>query len=348
MEQLRQMREIEKEYKNYYLSTGFQTSEEALDMKELTEKFSGLSQEYRHLFPGVFSDALMEDDYFQEQQDISVIQHYRYLPAVYHEHDFFELACVLSGSVINFIGKQKFELYPGDVFILTPHSQHAVCTYYDDTVMINILIRSSTFEQHFLKILPDNELLFDFFIKTLYGTSDTPYLLFKTGDDPALTSYILQLIHEYRRNKRYKNTLLSSLLSIFFVTLLRNHEKDVIIPIVKSSVMNENLIFILQYMQKHYTTITLSHLAEFFNYSERQIQRIITTATGLSFSENIKKLRMNHAADLLKKTNLSVREIAELTGYYDASNFRHLFKEYFGETPKHYRNKISGSTLGEA
>ena len=341
MKQLQKMRETELEFKNFFLATGFSTAENALGMDELVDKMTSFSVKYAHLFPGVFSDALIEDEYFQEQQDISVVQHYRYIPAVYHEHDFFELACVLSGSVTNYIGNHKFELTQGDVFILPPHLRHAVCTYQDDTVMVNILIRASTFEQHFLKILPDNELLFDFFMKTLYGNSETPYLLFKTGNDPLLTSYILQLIHEYRRNKRYKNTLLSSLLSIFFVTLLRNHEKDVVIPTVKPSVMNENMIFILQYMQKHYATITLSHLAEFFNYSERQIQRIITTATGLSFSENIKKMRMNHAAELLRKTNLTVSEIAEMSGYYDASNFRHLFKEYFGKTPQQYREDMN-------
>jgi len=101
--------------------------------------------------------------------------------------------------------------------------------------------------------------------------------------------------------------------------------------------MNENVIFILQYMQKHYTTITLSHLADFFNYSERQMQRIITTVTGLSFSENIKKMRMTHAAGLLTNTNLTVQEIAEMSGYYDASSFRHLFKRFYGQTPQQYR-----------
>lgn len=336
MEQLWNMRDIELDYKDFFLHTGFQTTDHALCVEELQEK---LAHGYQHLFLGDFYDALMEDDFFQQQQDISAIQHFRYMPATWHEHDFFELACVLSGSFTNFIGSQKLTLYPGDIFILTPHAKHAVCAYADDAVMVNLLIRSSTFEQHFFKILPDNGLLYDFFVKTLYGSSDAPYLLFKAGNDTALFSYVRQIFYEFRRNKRYKSTMLSSLLAIFFVTLLRNHEKDVIVPSVKPSAMNENVIFILQYMQKHYTTLTLSHLAEFFNYSERQMQRIITAVTGLSFSENIKKMRMNHAAELLEKTNLTVQKIAEMNGYYDAGSFRHLFKKFYNLTPQQYRDR---------
>ena len=339
MEELLKMRKIEQDYKNYYMESGLRTEEQAISITELRKIFAEGNARYRHLFREDFFGSLMEDAFFPKKQDISVIQHFRYMPATFHQHDFFELACVLSGSFINFIENQKIRLYPGDIFILSPHTRHAVCAYQDDAVMVNILIRSSTFEQHFLKILPDNGLLYDFFVRTLYDSPNAPYLLFKTGKDSALSSYILQIIREFQRNRRYKSTMLSSLLAIFFVTLLRNHEKDVVVPSIKPAVMSENVIFILQYMQKHFTTITLSHLAEFFNYSDRQMQRIIKTVTGLSFSENIKKMRMNYAAELLSKTHLTVQEIAEMSGYCDVRSFRQLFKSFYGRTPQQYREQ---------
>ena len=130
---------------------------------------------------------------------------------------------------------------------------------------------------------------------------------------------------------------MKAFVALFLVTLLRNHEANVIIPGIAPSLMNENTIYILQYMQMHYTTITLSELAQFFNYSERQIQRIITATTGMSFSDNIKRMRMNRASELLKDSTMTISEIAESLGYYDASNFRHIFKNYYGMTPQQYR-----------
>ena len=76
-------------------------------------------------------------------------------------------------------------------------------------------------------------------------------------------------------------------------------------------------------MQRNIASITLEHLAEFFNYSERQMQRIIFAATGMSFEENVEKIRMQRAADLLKNTELTVSKIADYLGYYDTSSFRH-------------------------
>ncbi|MCR5101867.1 MAG: helix-turn-helix transcriptional regulator [Butyrivibrio sp.] len=131
--------------------------------------------------------------------------------------------------------------------------------------------------------------------------------------------------------------MLSALLSVFFVELLRFHEKDLEIPSMSRMALSDNIVFILEYMQKNYTTITLSHLSTFFNYSERQMQRIIESATGTSFSNNIKKLRMNKAAELLTTTNMTVSEIADSLGFYDCSSFRQSFKKYYGCSPRKFK-----------
>lgn len=133
--------------------------------------------------------------------------------------------------------------------------------------------------------------------------------------------------------------MLSSLVSVFFVQLLRKHEKDVVIPSMHASAINETTIFIIEYMQKNYATLTLSHLAAFFNCSIRQMQRILTTATGMTFSENIRRLRMAHASDLLTDSQLTIQKIADVLGYYDVSNFRKVFRNTYVMTPQEYREK---------
>lgn len=341
MEKIRKMRQIELDYKDFYLNSGHNLSDRPLQLEEFHQIIQSSDPRYHHLYLGDFATVLEEDSFFQNYQDITATQHYRYMPATFHEHDFFEVACVLSGSFHNYMGNQNLLMHAGDIMIMAPHTTHAVCSYQDDGIMINILIRSSTFNQHFMNVLPDNDLLQSFFAKTLYKPSDTPWLLFKTGEDSELIRCILDLTYEFSRNKLYKNTMLTALASIFLVTLLRKHEKDVIIPSIHPSIMNETVIFILQYMQKNYSTITLSHLASFFNYSERQMQRIISSATGCSFSENIKKLRMKHALTMLKDPGMSISDIAAALGYYDASNFRHVFKNYYNMTPQECRESLS-------
>lgn len=340
------LRQIERDFKKFYEVSGFCTREHAISDRD----FGKLVEQEYPAFQRLnlwnitqaddtftYEKALMEDSFFQNRLDISAVENARYMPAVLHRHQFFEMAFLLSGSATNFTGNQAMELKTGDVLIMPPGSVHGICTYQDDGILINILMRATTFEQHFLNLLPDDDLLRDFFSQALYRTSDTPFLLFHTGNDTTLRKLILGILMEFGRNNRYKNTMLSSMLSMFFVNLMRDHEKDVVIPTWNPSVMNENTIFIIEYMQKNYARITLKHLAEFFHYSERQMQRIIHTATGFSFGENIRYLRMKHGKEMLRETNLSVQEIADILGYYDAGSFRHAFRASEGMTPQMYR-----------
>ncbi|MCD8147993.1 MAG: helix-turn-helix domain-containing protein [Clostridiales bacterium] len=46
---------------------------------------------------------------------------------------------------------------------------------------------------------------------------------------------------------------------------------------------------------------------------------------------------MQKAAHLLKDTSMTVTEISFALGYYDASNFRRVFKNQYHVTPQEYR-----------
>ncbi len=111
--------------------------------------------------------------------------------------------------------------------------------------------------------------------------------------------------------------------------------------------MNQETIFILEYMQSNISTITLAHLAQFFHYSERQMQRLIQSATGMSFGENVRRLRMHRAQELLLNPGLRISDIAAHLGYTDVSSFRQAFRRAFGMTPQEYSQRGARETGGE-
>ena len=346
MDYLHPLRTEELSFKNFYESTGFKTTDQPLTLEAFTKLVGDAEPEFRSLDKspyGSYDRSLSELNFFSEQENVTAIQHLRYMPAVYHSSEFFELECVLKGQISCYIGNQKLILGAGDVLILAPGTNHAACVYDDNGIMANILVRKKTFEEHFMGVLPGNDILKGIFENALYESISMPYLLFQTREPDFLKEQLLPLLRECRHNSRYRNTMLIAQLSLFFVVLLRRHEKNVIIPTVNESVMNEETIFMLEYMQNNMATITLSHLASFFNYSERQVQRIIHTATGMSFVDNIKKLRMQKAAKLLLETNAKMSDIAEELGYYDVSSFRHAFRQFYGLSPKDYRDSGSGT-----
>lgn len=87
--------------------------------------------------------------------------------------------------------------------------------------------------------------------------------------------------------KRYRKQMVNTLLSLFFINLFRRHEQHIEFSNIHLNSADENLMYILRYMQANFKTVSLKELSNLFNYSERQPQRIIQSATGHTFIENI-------------------------------------------------------------
>lgn len=284
-------------------------------------------------------EHLVEKSFFSEEQDIELYRHMRYLPCNWHSHDFLEIVCIVQGECTHYIAEQELNMQEGDICIVAPDTKHAISVFHDDSIILNILIRVSTFETSFFGTLIDNNVLSRFFNRMLYDSPMYPYLYFQTGHDQRLFNFIGYAYEEAGRERQYKRQMMNAIITGMFAMLLRNHGANVIASGLESLDKDKNLFYILKYMQEHYETVTLQEMAEFFNYSERQIQRLITNATGISFRYNILRLKMNQAGRLLAHSDLPVAEIAESIGYTDTRNFRKIFKKYYGVTPTEYREK---------
>lgn len=281
---------------------------------------------------------LSEDAFIRRDEDVALFSHLAILPPVWHSHDFFEISCVKSGVFQNFYGGQRFVTTQGNLLIVSPGTEHAVCTEQSDAQMTNILVRRSTFREHFFGILPEDDILHTFFARALDGREPSQVLLFSAGQDPQLFRILSYLEKECSGHMRYREAMIRSLLVSFFAFLLRNHEMDVSSPGARTSYVSRDTVFLLEYMKHNFRNLSLSSLAGFFHYSERQTERILLGATGMGFVDNLREIRISEAEKLLLNTDLSVAEIAEQTGFCDASHLRKAFRRQTGMTPSAFRS----------
>ena len=84
--------------------------------------------------------------------------------------------------------------------------------------------------------------------------------------------------------------------------------------------------------------ISLSDAAKLSFMSESTFSRVFKEASGLNFSEMIRKLRIEHGCKLLTSTDLSIALIAKDCGYTNLSNFNRQFLREIGTTPRDFRN----------
>ncbi|MFA6783893.1 MAG: helix-turn-helix transcriptional regulator, partial [Sphaerochaeta sp.] len=60
---------------------------------------------------------------------------------------------------------------------------------------------------------------------------------------------------------------------------------------------------------------------------------------GATFVEYLTNVRMEKAKQLLSEGTLSVKEIAETTGFLDGNYFSRVFRNYYGKTPSSFREE---------
>ena len=93
-----------------------------------------------------------------------------------------------------------------------------------------------------------------------------------------------------------------------------------------------------QYIQNHYTEgITLEEVSAIAGFSASYFSGLLKKEMGIGFSEYLIQLRMEKAKELLKGTNINIKDICSQVGYSDLKHFNTVFKKYTGIKPGEYR-----------
>jgi AraC-like DNA-binding protein/mannose-6-phosphate isomerase-like protein (cupin superfamily) len=345
IEALRPLTGVEKAFRFLHLS-GLSSAHLEEAPPEICDILNGHPSdefEYRRITEKVNAGSVLDEDlYFEEGADISMNLHPRYMPALPHAHHFFELQYVLAGSFSQNIGDSSLALGAGDVCFIAPGTEHTLLVFDEDTLLVNILIRKDTFRSTFINLLKTNDIISDFFTRILYCGSYYPFMLCRACGEEELASVVLSMMAVSHDDHKYKDRLLRAMLEEFFIYLLRDHEYDFVTATASARGRDpKNVVAILSYMQQNFRTVTLSGTARFFNYDEAHLSRMIKAYTGSRFSQIVKTIKLQYAADLLTGSVMSLSEIIADTGYEDKSYFYRAFREKFGTTPAEYRRRAA-------
>ena len=86
--------------------------------------------------------------------------------------------------------------------------------------------------------------------------------------------------------------------------------------------------------------LSLSVLADTLNINASYLSTLFRKETGQTVTEYVNEIRMQNGANLLKTTQLQVQSIAQHCGISDVNYFSKRFKQYYGITPKQYRQEM--------
>ena len=98
----------------------------------------------------------------------------------------------------------------------------------------------------------------------------------------------------------------------------------------QQKIVNDTIYFLENHFKEE---ITLEQLAQAQFVSPTYLSRLFKEIVGESPINYLIKLRLKEAKHLLKTTPLTIKQIAQATGYQDAYHFSKSFKKQFGIAP---------------
>lgn len=243
----------------------------------------------------------------------------------YHQHDYLELAFIMSGKGKYRIDDVIYDVEEGDLLVLNPGSYHQGLVSNKDTPTTEFFIGASDF--CFEGMLPNH-----------LSLNSLP--IYKTGTE--LRQKLLRLCTSMSAEndicKVGRYYMMQAYLIQFLLYILRD-EQEPRRPGNKCSFdsINKNEIVeqIILYFEEHYAEkISLDLISENMYVSPFYISKIFKIVTGDTPIRHLINIRLDKAHELLENDNtLNINDVAARVGYDDAYHFSKLFKKRFGVSP---------------
>ena len=245
-----------------------------------------------------------------------------------------ELAYVLKGTATHVWDKNTSEITAGDYFVIDYRSQHSYHAKTKEFEMLNCLFLPEFIDPAFANCTSFNTLLSSYqlhFNNKLFLTN--PSMSIYKDSDGKIKQLLLSLIDEFtNKSSGYIQIIRSRLIEIIILTV----RKIYFSPDINKG--TSSIDSILEYINQNYMNdISLKEIGRTFNYSTSYISMKFKKEFHISFSEYLQKVRIEHSMHLLAHTDLSINDIAEMSGYSDLKFFYAIFKKITNTTPAKFR-----------
>ena len=154
---------------------------------------------------------------------------------------------------------------------------------------------------HFRTVIQDYSQLYQFKISSANDTETVAYNVFE----------ILNILHSMYKSSEYSGSDIE----------LINQITDIIEK------------------KYYYPDLSREYIAEQCGKSVYAVSRAFKKISSLTYIDYLTNIRINHAKEYLKNSELTIEEIGNKVGYLNLSSFIRTFRRKTGETPSKYRNK---------
>ena len=260
------------------------------------------------------------------------------VPTTQHSHRFTELVIVLSGKGVQQANGFRNEVSRGDVWVIPKGGSHSYPEC-EKLSLVNILFDLDKLPipfmdmhllQGFHELFPDAEKFFQ---------EARPYPGYRMPDPllKELKPFIEEMLEECKKFTPGRNFRLLSLFMLIAGKLISNYPEQAV-HLSGNLFPAYQLSEVIGFLNREYRNrITLQDILKQIPMSRSTLNRNFLKAFGMSPMQYLNKIRLDHAAEMLTSTGLSIGEIAQQSGFEDSNYFTRIFRKKYGMAPGKWR-----------
>jgi len=243
-----------------------------------------------------------------------------------HTHPFTELFYVVDGKGEFNIQGQRFPVKPNDFVIINPQVEHTELSSPDEPLEYIVLgINGLSFSN----LTPVSE-------------GGHPFSFFNLRDEQKdILRYLNAMVQEATSQQMSYELVCHNLLEILLIKILRHQHFD--LEVGKQSKATKDISFIKHYLETYYhESIQLEDLASMTHLSRFYISHSFKKEIGMSPMEYLIDIRIKESKILLRTTNYSISQVADIVGFTTPTYFSKQFRKSTGISPTDYREQYQG------
>lgn len=249
-----------------------------------------------------------------------------------HYHEDIEIVSIRASSMAYMVEGMRVDLKKGDTLFV-----NSGCIHYS-------LSKNNGAAKYALAILHPKILCSSFameqkYVKPIVTDKTVPYVLFKADDFDGPMMH--KLMFEMERNCKGNEFLVTKCFYEIWDLIMRRFTDAYRVHIhnmEEEGNHNAKLKTMMLFIDEHYKErVSLNDIASAGGVSQSLCNQIFNKLTEKSPIEYLTHYRSRKVADLLQSSDMSMSEIAELTGFSGASYMAETFKKYFNQSPRDFR-----------
>lgn len=256
------------------------------------------------------------------------------------KHDFWEMVCSVKGQVSCMADGKEIILQDGEIFFHKPNQSHSLST--DGGKQTGIFVLSFECLSEAMRFFSDKKVKLSKrqmnFIREIIEIAKRTY-------DITFYNLDTDIMHLLAQPTLGGEQLIQNHVETLLIDIMRSltEKEDGNEVFLKETEINnklaEEIIKILK--ENLYNRLSIDDICKLINYSKSYLFRQFKSATEKSVMEYYTDLKIKKAKELLKSSDLSIREISEQLCFDTPNYFTKTFKKLNGITPSQYKKRIS-------